>query len=99
MFATSISNNIVQPANGCIACHVTGGLADGLSIQKFVRTNNTNHLSINFAQFESLVKDRGREYVLSKVRGESGHVGGTVLVSGSVDYNNLAAFLALLEKL
>jgi hypothetical protein len=99
MFATSISNNIVQPANGCIACHVTGGLADGLSIQKFVRTSNANHLSINFAQFESLAKARGREYVLSKVRGESAHVGGTVLVSGSADYNNLAAFLALLEKL
>ena len=97
MFDSSISSKIVQ-AN-CIACHVTGGTADGLSIQKFVRTTNPNHLSINFTQFENLVDTRGREYVLSKVQGGSSHVGGTVLVSGSVDYNNLAAFLALLEKL
>ncbi len=97
MFVSSISNNIVQ--TNCIACHTSGGAADGLTLHKFVFASNPDHLSINFAQLENLVDTRGSAYVLSKVQGGSAHVGGAVLLPGSVDYNNLAVFLTLLEGL
>ncbi|MES2624379.1 MAG: hypothetical protein V4628_03815 [Pseudomonadota bacterium] len=96
IFTSSISN-IVQ--TNCIVCHTSGGLADGRSIQKFVSSNNPDHLTINFAQFENLVNVRGREFVLTKVRGGNNHEGGVVLVNGSPDYNNLSTFLSLLESL
>ena len=96
-FAASISNNIVQTS--CIACHVNGGSADGVALNKFVTTANPSHLSTNFSQFENLVKARGRSLILSKVRGGNLHGGGAILLQGSTDYTNLDQFLLLLEKL
>jgi hypothetical protein len=96
-FTANISANIVQ--GRCIACHVAGGQAQGQSIHTFVPTSNPNHLSINFTQFENLLKARGRTFVLAKVRGENLHVGGVQLTANSQDYRNLDAFLQLLEKL
>lgn len=96
-FTANISSQIVQ--SNCIACHVIGGAAQGQSIHTFVPSSNASHLTINFTQFENLLKARGRTFILAKVRGENAHVGGTVLISGSAEYQNLNAFLQLLEKL
>jgi hypothetical protein len=95
MFVSSISSKIVQ-AN-CISCHYPNSpIVGGRAMHEFVLLNNANHLSINFTQFKNLVNAKGRDYVLSKVQGGNGHEGGVVLVSGSVDFNNLSAFLSLL---
>jgi len=97
MFASSISNNIVPI---CIACHFSGSpTVQGRALHEFVFPNNVNHLSINFTQFENLTHAKGSAYVLSKVQGGNNHEGGVLLLPGSVDYNNLAAFLSLLEQL
>jgi hypothetical protein len=96
-FPEAISTNIVQAA--CIACHVSGGAAQGLALHTFVRVSNANHLTVNFNQFENLVMQRGRQHVLSKVLGGLAHGGGQQLVQNSQEYRDLDSFLTLLEQL
>jgi hypothetical protein len=99
LFSSTISPNIVQTPAGCISCHVNGGVADGLSLQIFVTSSNSSHLSLNFSQFQSLVNQRGRQLILSKVTGGEGHAGGVVLSASSQEYKDLEQFLLLLEDL
>lgn len=96
LFESTISPRIVQAR--CITCHVSGGQADGLATHLFVRTSNPDHLDINFGQLENLHGLRGSDFILSKVRGGSGHIGGVQLLMGSQDYNSLSDFLALLDE-
>ncbi len=100
-YAASISS-LVQSNPACIACHVSGGLANGSGL-RFVPTSNANHLSLNFAQFESLVRRRGRSYILTTVLGGNEHAkpiaGGAQFRSTDLGYRNLDAFLQLVEKL
>jgi hypothetical protein len=99
-FAASISAQIVlSNNNGCIQCHTNGGAAQGLSIHSFVSANTSNHLTTNFTQFRNLFTARGKAFILSKVRGESNHVGGQVLPPTSQDYRNLEQFLDLLGNI
>ena len=97
-FPDRISTNIVQVPSSCIFCHVSGGIAAGRALHTFVPTNDPDHLSRNFAQFENLVNARGRQYVLGKVVG-TGHEGGAVLSINSQEYRDLDTFLQLLEQL
>jgi len=95
LFASKVSANVVQ--SRCILCHVSGGSAAG-SLHIFVRTSNANHLTINFSQFETLVNQRGRSYVLSNVTGGQGHGGGVQLTTGMQEYKDLDTMLQLLEQ-
>ena len=97
-FSANISR-IVQTNPACVACHVAGGLASGTAL-RFVFTTNSNHLALNFTQFENLVKSRGRNYILTQTLGGGGHGGGNQFgSSNSQDYKNLDSFLQLVEKL
>ena len=101
-FSANISR-IVQTNPACVACHVAGGLASGTAL-RFVFTTNSNHLALNFTQFENLVKSRGRNYILTTVLGGNDHrnpgAGGSQFSSSnSQDYKNLDSFLQLVEKL
>lgn len=96
LFNSTISPDIVQAR--CIACHVDGGVADGQSQHIFVRTSNPDHLSINFTEIENLHSAKGTAYILDKVQGLLDHGGAKVLMSGSTDFNNMAAFLDLLDQ-
>jgi hypothetical protein len=97
-FSANISR-IVQTNPACVACHVAGGLASGTAL-RFVFTTNSNHLALNFTQFENLVKSRGRNYILTRTLGGGGHGGGNQFgSSNSQDYKNLDSFLQLVEKL
>jgi hypothetical protein len=100
-YAATVSS-LVQSNPPCIACHVSGGLANSSGL-RFVPTSNANHLSLNFAQFESLVQRRGRSYILTTVLGGNDHAkpiaGGAQFRSTDLGYRNLDAFLQLVEKL
>lgn len=96
LFESTISPRIVQ--GRCIECHVSGGLASGQALHIFVRTSNTNHLAINFGEFEEVHAARGTNWILSKVQGQLGHVGGVQLTAGSTDFNSLSDFLGLLDQ-
>ena len=100
-FAANVSR-LVQTTPACVACHINGGAAGGTSL-RFVTAANSNHLSVNFAQFETMTKSRGRNYILTTVLVGNDHrnpgTGGAVLTSSSQDYKNLDSFLQLVEKL
>ncbi len=97
LFASTISPRIIQST--CIACHVKGGQADGLSGLLYVFASNSNHLSLNFTALKNFTKSNGRAFILSKASGDLGHVGGAMLPFGSTDYKNMDSFLQLVEKL
>jgi hypothetical protein len=102
-FSTNISR-IVQTNPACVACHFAGGVAGGTAL-RFVFTSNSNHLALNFTQFENMVRSRGRNYILTTVLGGNEHrnagAGGNQFVgsSNNQDYKNLDSFLQLLEQL
>ncbi|MEY4642984.1 MAG: hypothetical protein RLZZ227_2978 [Pseudomonadota bacterium] len=96
-FAANIHAPVVQ--SNCIACHVTGGSAQGLAMNIFVQGGASTQLDANFTQFRNLFNAKGKAYILGKVRGDNGHLGGRVLLSGSVDYRNLETFLDLLARI
>ena len=96
LFDTNISPNLVQGV--CIQCHVAGGQAAGLAQNIFVSTFNSNHLSLNFGIFQSLLNSRGRNFILQKTRGLQGHIGGAVLTTAMQEYKDLDTFLQLLEQ-
>lgn len=97
-YAANISKLVLNnPA--CVSCHTNFGAASA-TLLRFVPGTNSNHLSLNFTQFENLVKSNGRNYILTRVLGGSGHGGGNLFGnSNNQDYKNLDSFLQLLEKL
>ena len=96
LFNTTISPDIVQ--DRCFVCHRNGSVADGESLQLFVATSDSDHLSKNFTQFENLHGAKGTQYILDKVRNLNAHGGGTVLPDGSAGFNDLSEFLDLLDQ-
>lgn len=95
LFNSAISQQVVHGV--CIACHVAGGAASGLSSHIFVRTTNANHLTINFGEFEEVHGLRGTDYILRKVQGMENHGGAAVLSPSGSNFMNLQDFLELLD--
>jgi hypothetical protein len=95
-FAAKINNDVVAY---CLACHISGGQADGLSVHKFVPGSDAGALSTNFEQFRTLFRARGKVYILTKVSGGNSHVGGVVLPPSSFQYMELEILLDMLAGL
>lgn len=97
-YQQNISANIVQ--SRCIACHVSGGAADGLARLIFERNTTSDYLTINqqrvadFLALEAVDSD----YFLAKASGGLGHIGGTQLPAGSAEYLAFATYLGLLTQ-
>lgn len=91
----NISLDIVQ--NRCIACHVSGGVADGVARFILEPSSTENYQALNQQTFSDFLDDSDvtAEYILSKASGGSGHVGGSQLPVGSEQYNNLSTWLGL----
>jgi hypothetical protein len=96
LYAETISSQIVM--RRCVACHVQGGISQ-MSRLVFRRGTGSSVKSDNLAQFTDFVSSTvaGDQLILSRVSG-IGHGGGTVLRTGSADYNALAEFLALVKS-
>jgi hypothetical protein len=96
LYAETISSQIVM--RRCVACHVQGGVSQ-MSRLVFRRGTGSSVKSDNLAQFTDFVFSNvaGDQLILSRVSG-IGHGGGTVLRTGSADYNALAEFLALVKS-
>ena len=96
LYAETISSQIVM--RRCVACHVQGGISQ-MSRLVFRRGTGSSVKSDNMAQFTDFVSTNsaGDQLILSRVSG-IGHGGGTVLPTGSADYNALAEFLALVKS-
>lgn len=95
-YTDNISSEIVQ--GRCVACHVSGGAAEGLARLIFVRSTDENYLTTNqqaFVDFLAL-EDADTTLILSKASGGDGHVGGTQTPVGSDNYNSLEIYLNLL---
>lgn len=95
-FNTNISTQVVQ--NRCIACHIEGGPAASSRLL-FVRSDTNNFEEINNNAFRDFLaqEDVTESYIMSKVSGGLGHVGGAQLNVGSDDYNNLQTYLNMLS--
>jgi hypothetical protein len=96
LYAETISTQIVM--RRCVACHVQGGVSQ-MSRLVFSRGTGNNVQSDNLAQFTDFVSTNrtGDQLILARVSG-IGHGGGTVLSTGSLNYNALAEFLALVKS-
>jgi len=81
----------------CTLCHVAGGVAAASRLQ-FVKNDALG--ADNYAIFKDFYADLGNsgyDYVLGKASGSLGHAGGSQLPLGSTVYQNMAAFLDLLD--
>ena len=96
LYSETISSQIVM--RRCVACHVQGGISQ-MSRLVFRRGTGSSVQSDNMAQFTDFVSTNsaGDQLILARVSG-IGHGGGTVLPTGSADYNALAEFLALVKS-
>ena len=95
LFESTISPSIVQAR--CIACHVANGAANGGAAHIFVRTSDSDHLTINFDEFRQVHSANDSQYILQKVQGMLVHGCGLQLTSGSTSFNDLSDFLDLLD--
>lgn len=93
----NVSEQIVQTR--CIACHVEGGVADGLSRLVFNRNTVSNFQSLNHQLFVDFLglSDVDGDYTLQKASGGLGHVGGAQTPEGSSNYVTLEGYFALIE--
>jgi hypothetical protein len=93
-FQNEIFDSIVMTK--CTLCHVDGGAA-AISDLRFLR--DATKVQQNFDIFSTFYKQQTNafDYVLTKVSGGGGHVGGIQLALGSSDYQKMAAFLGLLD--
>lgn len=80
----------------CIQCHVEGG-ASGHTRLVFVDASDPDHLAKNLAQFENLLGEVDREYILNKVANVAGHGGSRRIDRGSDWYRAIERFLSLLQ--
>ena len=80
----------------CIECHVQGGQSAHTRLV-FVDDSDPDHLAKNFAQFESLLGEVDREYILDKIANVSGHGGGRRIERDSEWYQAIERFLTLLQ--
>lgn len=95
-FAQNVSGPIVQ--SQCIACHVSGGQADGSARNIFRAQSENDFLSFNQQVWRTFMAndDVDSEYVLLKVQGQLGHGGGQQLTENSENFRNLQTYLGLL---
>ena len=94
VFAESVSAPVVQGV--CIECHTEGGRS-GHTRLVFVDASDPDHLAKNLAQFENLLGDVDRDYILNKIANVAGHGGGRRFAENSTEYNALERFLVLLQ--
>ena len=94
VFAESVSASVVQSV--CIGCHTEGG-DSGHTRLVFVDASDADHLAKNMAQFENLLGDVDRAYILNKIANVSGHGGGRRFAENSTQYTALERFLVLLQ--
>lgn len=94
VFAESVSASVVQSV--CIGCHTEGG-DSGHTRLVFVDASDPDHLAKNLAQFENLLGDVDRDYILNKIANVSGHGGGRRFAENSTQYTALERFLVLLQ--
>ena len=80
----------------CIACHREGGRS-GHTRLVFVDESDPDHLAKNLAQFENLLGEVDREYILGKISNVSGHGGGRRIERNSDWYQAIERFLTLLQ--
>ena len=80
----------------CIQCHVEGG-ASGHTRLVFVDDSDPDHLAKNLAQFENLLGEVDREYILGKISNVSGHGGGRRIERNSDWYQAIEQFLTLMQ--
>ena len=95
VFGESVSESVVQGI--CIECHTDGGRS-GHTRLVFQNASNPDHVSHNRAQFEGLLGEVDRTYILQKISNVSGHGGGRRIEPGSAQYIALARFLRLLQR-
>ena len=81
----------------CVNCHVAGG-ESGTTRLVFVPESNPNHQAQNLEAFRQFLRstEDGAALILDKIQGV-GHGGGVQLAGDSVDFDNMAWFLRLLE--
>ena len=96
VFAESVSESIVQGV--CIGCHTEGGRS-GHTRLVFVDDSDPDHLAKNLAQFENLLGEVDKDYILAKIANTSGHGGSEVFrfAPESEQYVALERFLVLLQ--
>lgn len=94
LFDATIHPAIVQ--GNCIQCHVPGDPLTG-GVHQFTRGSGQAVIDANFGVFSSMI-GRGKDYILGKVRGENGHLGGPVLPRNVPGYADFELFLTLLEQ-
>lgn len=80
----------------CIQCHVEGG-ASGHTRLVFVDDSDPDHLAKNLAQFENLLGEVDREYILGKISNVSGHGGGRRIERNSDWYQAIERFLTRMQ--
>ena len=80
----------------CIECHVEGGRSAHTRLV-FVNDSDPDHLAKNLAQFENLLGEVDREYILGKISNVSGHGGGRRIERDSDWYRAIERFLTLLQ--
>ena len=92
-FQTQVFDNIVMTK--CTLCHVDNGVANSSKLH-FIKDASKSQQ--NYDIFSAFYKQQpdAYNYVLSKVSGGNGHLGGIQLPLGSTDYQTLAGFLDLL---
>ena len=94
VFVEAVSESVVQGV--CIGCHTEGGRS-GHTRLVFVDDTDPDHLAKNLAQFENLLGDVDRDYVLHKIANVTGHGGGRRFAEDSEQYVGLERFLVLLQ--
>ena len=94
VFAESVSASVVQGV--CIGCHTEGG-ESGHTRLVFVNASDADHLAKNLGQFENLLGEVDRDYILNKIANVSGHGGGRRFAESSAEYTALERFLVLLQ--
>ena len=79
----------------CVGCHQSGGTASNNGARLiFSNSAESNHIALSHFVTDGV---RDSDWVLSKITGGSGHGGGTVISSGSNDYETFERYFALLS--
>jgi len=81
----------------CSLCHVAGGAASSSRLQ-FIKDDALDQKNFDlFKTFYQQLGAGGYDYVLAKVSGGKGHIGGMQLPAGSSDYQKMATLLDLID--
>lgn len=94
LFASTIHQAIVQ--DNCASCHRPGDQLTA-GVHQFALGSGQAEIDANFEKFSGMIA-RGKDYILGKVRGENGHLGGAALPANFPGYSDFELFLTLLEQ-